>query len=603
MSILRLLLCAGLVFLPLYGEEAEKKEEQPRFEEKVQVVGEVSLNRTLQSVTVFRAEDMDAFRTDNLKTVLNQTPGMLVLNTGHSGQFAYSFARGASFNQALVLVDGVKVDDPSSSIGNNLSFLSTRLIDKVEVVRGPLSNLYGSSAMGGVINVVTRRKSGLDASFAFGSHDSLEGGLNAARTLGSWTLSANASLQRYSDGRVNDRFDNSGYTVNAAYARGRVSTGAQFFGGRASSGIPFNMGTPSPQREYSQNNYVLSLPLTVQLGTAGRIAARWSSRWNRYEFRDPQDTWNSYSRNASQLHEAELKWESRFFDRLDTRAGVEYSHQRITNVSGDSSLLDKSRTHFLSVFGAAAVDWRNFLFSASLRLDKYRDVDGVVSPQFGISYLIGQRVKLRASYAESFRAPTLPERLNPQWGNKDLLPERGKSWEGGVDLYLGPFTGGVTAFHSDYRQLIGYSPVTWRFANINKARITGVETSLRAEFSSLLLSVAHTWLDTLDVESDRQLLRRPRHSLAAAAAFRHRRFTLSADMVLVGKRLDYDELAWSVGRISSFDVFNFSLAVPLLPRLTVQALLTNAFNREYEEVLGYPAPLRRFSVGLRYTME
>ena len=113
-----------------------------------------------------------------MKAILNQSPGILVLSAGHPGQFAYTFARGAAVNQMLFLVDGCKLFDPSSSLGGNFSFLSPQVIQKVEIIRGPLSNLYGSNAMGGVVNLITKKSDGLGFSLARGSHGTYEGDFN-----------------------------------------------------------------------------------------------------------------------------------------------------------------------------------------------------------------------------------------------------------------------------------------------------------------------------------------------------------------------------------------------------------------------------------------
>jgi outer membrane receptor for ferrienterochelin and colicin len=134
-----------LFFLPLFTDEEKAR---PDIEEKIEVIGKVPLYRALQSISVLDEDQIRDFCPDGLGGLLNQSPGMLLLNAGNPAQFSYGFARGASVNQMLYLVDGVKLHDPSSSLSGNFSFLPPSLIEKVEIVRGPLSNLYGSSAMG-----------------------------------------------------------------------------------------------------------------------------------------------------------------------------------------------------------------------------------------------------------------------------------------------------------------------------------------------------------------------------------------------------------------------------------------------------------------------
>jgi outer membrane cobalamin receptor len=112
--------------------------------------------------------------------------------------------------------------------------------------------------------------------------------------------------------------------------------------------------------------------------------------------------------------------------------------------------------------------------------------------------------------------------------------------------------------------------------------------------------VAYTHLRTRDVQYDRELLRRPRHTLVASLFYHGSKFTLSSEMSYVGKRLDYDELLWTVAENGSFNHFAFMASVPLGKNLLVFCRVANAFNARFEEVLGYPAPLRRIMLGISY---
>jgi vitamin B12 transporter len=191
--------------------------------------------------------------------------------------------------------------------------------------------------------------------------------------------------------------------------------------------------------------------------------------------------------------------------------------------------------------------------------------------------------------------------LNPYWGNPGLLPETGSSLEAGADLYFAALQCGVTLFTSVYRGLIGFSPLTSRFANINQAVVRGAELNCDWEiFHGFHWRTAYTYLHTQDVQYERELLRRPRHAFSASLQYRAPAFTCSAEMVYVGKRLDYDELLWTIAESRSFNHFALALQVPLLKNVTAFCRVDNAFNSRFEEVLGYPAPLRRLMLGAAY---
>jgi vitamin B12 transporter len=583
------------------SSSTKKTTEKSMFVEEVEVLGKIPVNRAIQSVTVYSKDEMEQFNNETLKSLLNQTAGFLVLGSGHPGQFAYSFARGASLNQTLFLIDGFKMTDPSTSIGLNLTFISPNLFEKIEIVRGPLGYIYGSNAMGGVINMKTREEEGIELTTFAGSHGTYEGNLYLSKKAGDFKFTLNGNLLRYSDGVENDEFKNRSIKAKIGYDKEGLKTGLIFFGNFADSGIPFSMGNPTPNRIYSQNNYLFALPFSYKFPGPTILNIKLSHNYNMYEFEDPDDTWNSYFMNKSIINEAQVAVRTKPLKNLFINTGIDYSDQKITNEDNTEKQLDDENTNYISAFLNAGLKLKRLFISASLRYDKYKDIDKEFSPQLGLSYLFSGIFKIRASYSENFRAPTLPELLNPMWGNPDLQPEKGKSFEIGADIYTKAATFSLVYFNSEYKNLIGFNPTTWVFDNLNEADISGIELSARVIlFEQITLWAAYTYLDTYDIQHDQELLRRPKHSVSAMISYKHKYFFISGEMIYVGKRLDYDELLWETGESPSFNTFNFNLSIPLNEKLSLIGKATNAFNHEYQEVLGYPAPGSRFILGIKY---
>ena len=592
-----LVFCLGFSFMLFSAEKKEK----PLLEEKIEVIGKVPLTRALQSVTIFSGKELDYLKFAGLKAILNQSPGILVLSAGNPGQFAYTFARGAAVNQMLFLVDGCKLFDPSSSLGGNFSFLSPQVIQKIEIIRGPLSNLYGSNAMGGVVNLITKKSDGLDFSLARGSHDTYEGDFNWGGKKSAFNFSLNGHFLNYSDGLLNDKLQKQGFSFHSAYEKANLNLGIYLFGNLVNSGIPINLGLPTPERHYWQKNLLLSAPFSYRFEEHFDIESKISLHWNQYEFSDPNDTWNSFYANQSFVSALTAKLNALFWDKLKIMAGIDYSLQKIDNQSNDELLLKEAKTNIFSHFLSVNADLNKFLLSASLRLDKYKNLKTVVSPQLGVSFNLLPNLKIRTSYAQSFRAPTLPELLNPYWGNAALVPETGKSLEFGIDFYLQSLAMGITYFDSQYLNLIGYNPITWKFVNINEALSKGIELSVKkALLKHWQWGLAYTYLKTRDMQYNRELLRRPRHTFSSQLTYQSAKFDIFIEMVYVGRRLDYDELVWSVAENPAFNTFSFVFNFPVTDKITWFLNVSNAFNRHFEEVLGYPAPLRRILVGIKY---
>ncbi|MCX6557908.1 MAG: TonB-dependent receptor [Candidatus Aminicenantes bacterium] len=589
-----------LLVFPFMLFSGEKKE-KPDIEEKIEVIGKVPLAKALQSVTVFNEKELAFLQFAGLKAALNQTPGILVLSAGHPGQFAYTFARGAAVNQMLFLVDGCKLFDPSSSLSGNFSFLSPQVIQKIEIIRGPLSNLYGSSAMGGVVNLITKKSNGFGFSLSRGSHDTYEGDFFWGGKKAGFNFSLNGHFLNYSDGVPNDKLQKQGFSFNSGYEKNNLSLGLSLFGNLVASGIPINLGLPTPQRHYWQKNLLFSAPFLYRFTEHLDLDCKISLHWNQYEFSDPDDTWNPSYGNSSFITALTARFNALLWEKVKLMAGIDYSLQTIDNQSNGEWLLEEAGTSVFSHFLSLSADLGRFLLSGSVRLDKYKNLRTVFSPQMGLSFNLLPNFKIRASYAQSFRAPTLPELLNPYWGNPALVPETGKSFEFGGDFYLKSLALGISFFDSRYLNLIGYSPLTWKFVNINEAISKGMEVSLKQTFfSHWQLGLAYTFLKTRDVQYDRELLRRPRHTLSAQLTYQGRRFDVFAEMIYVGKRLDYNETLWTVAENPSFNTFNFVFNFHLSSEMAWFLNISNAFNRHFEEVLGYPAPLRRILVGIRY---
>jgi len=579
----------------------EEEKDTPLLEEKIEVIGRIPLTRALQSVTVFNEKEMAYLSSAGLKGILNQSPGLLVLSAGHPGQFAYTFSRGAAVNQTLFLVDGCKLFDPSSSLGGNFSFLSPQVIEKIEIIRGPLSNLYGSSAMGGVVNLITKKSNGLAFSLAGGSHGTVEGDFNWGKQKEPFSFSLNGHFLNYSDGLQNDQMQKQGFSLHSVYEKNDFSIGLRVFGNFVNSGIPTNLGLPTPERHYWQQNMLFAVPFNYRFAKEFAVESTLSLHWNKYEFSDPNDWWNPVYANQSLVGGLTAQFDALLWEKLKIVAGIDYSLQSIDNLNNDESVLDQAQTSLYSHFLSVNADLKKFLLSASVRLDKYKDLKTVTSPQIGLSFNLWPNFKIRASYAESFRAPTLPELLNPYWGNPSLAPETGQSFECGVDFFRQTMVLGITYFDSQYLNLIGYNPLTWKFVNINEALVNGVEVSIKKTIlTHWQWGLAYTYMHTLDVQYERELLRRPRHTLASQLSYQSDKFDFSAEMIYVGKRLDYDEVLWTVADIPSFNTFSFVINLPINKKISWFLNISNAFNQHYEEVLGYPAPARRIMTGFKY---
>lgn len=596
------------------AEEKNKENEQEEpaiinYTEEVEVVGNVPKINTIQSVTVFKIDDMAAFNFEGLKSVLNLTPGVLSLSTGKFGQSSSTYIRGSKSSQVLYIVDGIKLRDGANLNGVDLSVLSPTIIDKVEVVRGPLSSIYGSEAMGGVISMNTFSREGAEFIASYGSHDSYMGGFSGSTSLKDWVLGFSINTQRYSDNVVNDVFKNTGLTAKLNYKKNALDGGLRFFGSFTDSGIPFDdFGGFTPSRKYTQKYMIAALPLNYTINNQSKINLNLSYTDSKYEFEDIEDIWSPYFMSRFKNIEAELIYSTLVMKNINLDAGLDYSDQTIISKNDLGSVLDDEKANYFSSFVNAGWNKGPVQISASVRYDKYKNIDGNLSPQVGMSYLIANSLKLRAAYARSFVAPFISQLVNP-WGlpNFDLKPEKAESFEFGAEYYSERLTLSATYFNTRYKDMIDWVTVDWvtyqgQYQNIDNVDTYGVELAATTKpFRPLTVSAAYTWLHSEDKATGNPLVRKPKHTFSGYLSYVHKRFSLTVDMVYVGKRPDLDFTAWPVDvENPAFNTYNVSLVVPVIKGLSVFGKITNAFDKEYQEFFNYPAPGRRFELGLKF---
>ncbi len=602
--VLMFVLCA----LPFSLFPAEDSETAPMFTEEVEVVGNVPVIKAIQSVSIYKAEDIEQYNFESLKSVLKLTPGLLTLSNGRFGQSSSTTIRGSRTTQVLYIVDGIKLRDKAGIGGVNLSVLSPNVIDKLEVVRGPLSNIYGSDAMGGVISMNTFSGDGANFMASFGSHGSYTGNFAGGTKFKDVTLGVSVNTQRYSDNIQNDVFKNTGLTTKLNYKTDTMDTGLRFFGSFTDSGIPINYGAPTPERNSKQDYYIVGLPFKYRFNENSAINAQLSYTKSKYVFTDPQDIYGAYYMSNFDNYEAEITYSGKFFEKLNLRTGIDYSNQTILNENDFGKSLDDEKMNYLSGFVSTALNLDALQLSASFRYDKYKDVDANFSPQLGISYLVANKLKLRAAYSKSFLAPLLSQQANP-WGaaNFGLDPETAESFEFGAEYYSQKVVLSAVYFNTQYKDMIEWVTTDWvtyvgQYQNLKEVDAYGVE--LAATFrpmDNLTVSGAYSYINTEDKATGEALVRRPKNIFSASAVYANKRFSAAVSMVYVGKRSDYDYTAYPPDvETPAFNTFDFSLAVPVYKGLTVFGKMTNLFDKEYQEIFSYPAPGRRFEVGLKY---
>ncbi len=560
-------------------------------------------SETGASTTVITRERIERSGFRTVLEVLRSVPGLDVVRSGSDGSVTSVFLRGSNSTHTLVLVDGARANSPFFS-GYDFSALTTENVERIEIVRGPFSALYGSDALGGVIQIFTR-----PVTFSPTGRVTVEAGA-AGQRQGSLFFSAGAgplaAAASYRNARVGGDRTNADWREQNGSLRleGRLGEAVRLalegsiLDGEV--GIPGPVGQETPRARGGFREERIALPVTFRSASGHEASLLLARVASKPSFRNPDDPFGFTSSDTNAR-----TWQARASDTW--KAG----RQTLTALAS----WERWTVHDQSSFGVNLKNDRSTLWGAGLqealrlgqewiatigvRYDHHSEFGHAWSPRATLSWLSpGARWKLRGSVGRAFRAPSMGELFFPGSGNPNLQPERSTSYELGVERYLSGGRVEASLFWNDLADLIDFDFATFKNFNIGRARTRGVELSWRQQLAAQLeVDAGYTYLRGEDRTTGRELLRRPRHRAFAGLTWRLvRALTLSPRATFVARRDDVDPLTFS--RIQDPSYFRYDLFARYELAFFVPYLrLENLTDLRYQEAAGFPAPRRRYAAG------
>lgn len=600
------------------------------------------IQRTGSAITVVPREQLQASNPGSLVDVLRTVPGLDVTETGGPGASTTVRLRGASAGQTLVLIDGVRVGDPSSASGEfDLSILSPALIDRIEVLRGPQSALYGSDAMGGVINIITKRGLGPTSAFAQvegGSYGTgaVSGGVHGSK--GPWSYAASGSFAR-SDGfsrygyrisrfnpAVTAGYDADGYARYSGYGRFGYDpgTGFRFEAGVMASATRSEYDAASGQfpdtpnvafrrfyQLYGRGSWdtfdgALTHAITTFFARSERIF-----REIRYgSSQTPAQTTSTLSEFYGQRVGAEYQGDLRlgragrvtFGARLERETAETFSERYLpTPIARASTLEAGQNTRALFALWQVPLGKRLDL-SIGGRIDDVVGVARFATWRGTLAYRITETgTKLRASAGTGGKAPTLFQLYAPIYGNPNLQAETSIGFDAGVDQSIlgGRGTLSVTAFSNRFSNLIEYNAATSSYFNVARAETRGLEmaASLVLWPDFVRMRAGWTYLEAKDLGTGLTLARRPRNiGTLGFVVTPTPAWTIEPSMTFVSQR--YSSSGETL-RLNPYMRFDLRTSYQIDKTWTAFARVENLTNVRYEEVYNYGTAGRSIYAGLR----
>ena len=568
-----------------------------------------SLEDTLSSVTVIERADIERAQARTLDELLAGVEGVSLARQGGVGQPTSLYLRGGESDHVLWLVDGIRIGSVTTGIPV-IQDLPLDTIERIEIVRGPRSSLYGPDAMGGVIQIFTRRGGGSPPSAR------LTGGSNgtaqAAASLGfgdasRWvdlqgshlrTDGVNACLGRPfppGGGCFTSEPDRDPYRNTSVNLRGGVRTdgGSEFqaFLQRSEAEVAFDS---SFLNESDLVNQVAGLKWVATPRAGWRSTLQAGRSWDEStSFRAGgsfTSTFDSQRDSASWQNDLRLGGD-------DLVLGLDWLRDR---VSSDIGYTRTSRSN-----RAAFAQWsrRSGGIDAALALrhDDNEQFGAHTTGSVAFGWRLPSGLHAHASYGTAFKAPSFNELFYPGFSNPDLRPEEAKTAELGVRGTAAGVRWNLTAYRSDIDQLVAFDVATFLPQNIARAQLTGVEGGATWQRGAWRLEQTLSWLEAEDqgagATRGRALPRRPEWSGRSTLGWRGGRADLAASVQFAGRR--YDDLG-NTRELGGYAVVDLTAEWQLNPSVTLQGRLANAFDRRYETATLYPALGREVFLTVRY---
>lgn len=589
------------------------------------------------SVTVIDAEEIEKSQFHSVADILRSRLGIDVVRSGPSGGNIAVFSRGLNSEHTLVLVDGVEANNPiSTNRAFNFADLTLDNIERIEIVRGPQSTLYGSDALGGVINIITKTGSDVITSSAeveAGSYETYKQQLSLrgkeekllySLAIANSSSDGISSASKRSGNRERDGYDNLTLSSRFDLELNKVLSAnlvARYNDSTAELDNSGGSGADDPNRELDNKQFfgkteieIQSIPEqlshTVSVSLSDQsfednndpdtdhpvdiLRSRFDSSLLKFDFENQliieQDQTLTFGFETEQE-----KGESRYFsDGVFGPFNGDFAERDARTNSAYAEFLTRPSEQLSLVLGARIDDHSKFGSETTWR----------IAPSYKIE---GSATRVYSSLGTGYKAPSLFQ-LYSSFGDPNLKAEESLGWDIGVEQELidQMATLSVTYFWNDLDQLISFNSDTFKSENIGDARTSGIEGELVLTLSdSLNAAVAYTYTDTEDLDTGLSLLRRARHkgrfSVDWSTAVG---LDLGLDYVYTGSSFDNDFSTFPASRteLSGFNLITIRARYALSEDLGLNARVENLLDQEYEQVLGYGNPGITSFIGLSYKL-
>ena len=580
------------------------------------------------AMSVITADAIESRQIDIVADVLSQTPGITAVRNGGVGQNTDVLMRGAEAGQTLVLIDGIRINDPSATSGFALlGDVLANGIERVEVLRGPQSTLYGSDAIGGVVNIITARggPAAIKAQAEAGSFDTYRlnvaangsyAGLEYGGAANFYTSNSISAADSRNGNREADGYHHVGATGNLRWhVMDTVSVDGRIYYTRARDSFD---GFPPPTFSFQDTHQYGDNDLLALYGgvNVALLGDRFTNRLALTYTDSDRKTFDVTEDFAAKGSATRLEYQGVF--ELDRANELSFGAETQRTSLFTASIFDSAPIRGSDRINGFYGQWQSTIadvltLTGGVRYDHDREFGSHTSFKLAAAWQMLEGTTLRANIGDGFKAPSLYQLFSPYSNPITALePETATGWEAGLDQRLGPVRASLTYFERrtanqiDFFSCFGVSSPACDqramqggyYFNVDRSRAKGVEAEIAAELSDTLrLSANYTSLTDIDRASRLQLARRPHDSVNAVLTWRAvSNLTVGAEVAFIGRRFDDPGHFTPLGAAAHLKLF---ASYAVTDEIELFGRVENLTDDRTEPVAGYGAPGRAFYMGVR----
>ena len=561
-----------------------------------------ALANTLSDVRIVDAQAIRDAGASTLVEVLRLHGGVEIASNGGPGQLSSVFIRGSNANHVVLLIDGVRINSATAGL-NAWENIPLAQIERIEIVRGAASSLYGADAIGGVIQIFTRSDTRTQARLGAGSWGTREASVGVGREFGAFKLSVQAG---YGESRAysatnpshpfsfdpdTDPYRNHNLGVGLEYAWATdQSVIVRKLNSRGSTAFDCGPGNDFTRQRLS----------TFSVESRNRLTAQWRSSLRMGSGTDDSTTTGNCAGRFRTEHD-QLTWQNDI-NGLGGQlvAGTELRRERVISDTAYSETL----RHVAAAFGGYSATLDSHLLQGALRVDDNSQFGARPTGNVAYGYRLTPMWRASIGLGTAFKAPSFNDLYYPPSfgfsGNPNLKPERSRNAEIAANFDSGAVQGGLVLFDGRVRDLIAIDSTFSTVINVKRARIRGITLSAGFVQAPWNVRGEFTRQGATDLATGNQLARRARQHGSASVTVTPGPWRAGFEWLTQGARFDVASNT-AASRMGGYGLLNLHMAYAISPELSVLARLNNATDRTHELAQGYNTPSRNTLVALEYT--